>query len=689
MMWDETSGRIEAEASLRSTHYALAEAEACWPFLSAAKTDAEYLMRKATLSTSTTWAPEVHESFDQRFAEQQRDRAASLIAEAFAHDVRRDIADANRRERDNPTSEHVMDASEIDAMRRKQHSDFAQWQTQHKNWKPTPSGTKPSPAVRKDLDNEADRIHQQQVTKPVAASVKAADLNLEDTGRSEWASGAFESPKTRTVDGVNVHEFSSTGQAYNQTQVDDSIKDGDVLIVPSEGVYGFLNEAWPIAVVGQGEFHTVRPGMDPAEIEGGKYAKSVAVARGLAGKTAAGQKRASGDDTKCYNCSPEGSGRDYSGGTCVYCNGTGIDRTPYGTGGDHCPWCAADWKRPHDSDCPSPWNRTVTRRTESSLGTVDQMDELLQAEAALDAADGDLDKAANFLSHPKAADPVYRHLIDRGEQIEDRHKKERADEASSEQRHDEYWKAHPDEAARHRQQNFAALSPDEMFPDLAPEKRPYVCGVCGLWRNAENCPHCDAKRTVKDLNRKRRGPTIVDWLAHGLLPSGAAASKRTATPLPTGDGTERYYEDLDGADTPDPMWEEPGAAEEAEVQKALDENLNKADAAYPKDFPKAKTAAEENLFGDVQADEFASVHVPKTTRPRVTPEPKAPPAYVEPTQPGMGAFDVPTVEQAVAAKVAKIAKTVMADNPHLSAEAARDLAEHAVRSYPEMVSTQR
>lgn len=29
-----------------------------------------------------------------------------------------------------------------------------------------------------------------------------------------------------------------------------------------------------------------------------------------------------------------------------------VDDTPFGRGGDHCPWCAADWKAPHYPDCP-------------------------------------------------------------------------------------------------------------------------------------------------------------------------------------------------------------------------------------------------------------------------------------------------------------------------------------------------
>ena len=30
------------------------------------------------------------------------------------------------------------------------------------------------------------------------------------------------------------------------------------------------------------------------------------------------------------------------------------DDTPFGRDGDHCPWCAADWKAPHDEECARP-----------------------------------------------------------------------------------------------------------------------------------------------------------------------------------------------------------------------------------------------------------------------------------------------------------------------------------------------
>jgi hypothetical protein len=46
-----------------------------------------------------------------------------------------------------------------------------------------------------------------------------------------------------------VHYLDARG-AYDQTQTDDSIKDGDVLIVRECGVVGFMMRAWPVALFG-------------------------------------------------------------------------------------------------------------------------------------------------------------------------------------------------------------------------------------------------------------------------------------------------------------------------------------------------------------------------------------------------------------------------------------------------------
>lgn len=55
---------------------------------------------------------------------------------------------------------------------------------------------------------------------------------------------------------VNIHIFESTSEAYDESQCSDEIKFGDVLVVESERVVGFLLSAWPIAVTKErGQFH--------------------------------------------------------------------------------------------------------------------------------------------------------------------------------------------------------------------------------------------------------------------------------------------------------------------------------------------------------------------------------------------------------------------------------------------------
>lgn len=39
-------------------------------------------------------------------------------------------------------------------------------------------------------------------------------------------------------------------------------------------------------------------------------------------------------------------------GGCASHRPMDADGTPYGMGGDHCPYCGHDWKQPHDPECP-------------------------------------------------------------------------------------------------------------------------------------------------------------------------------------------------------------------------------------------------------------------------------------------------------------------------------------------------
>lgn len=59
--------------------------------------------------------------------------------------------------------------------------------------------------------------------------------------------------------GPRAHIFEDgTGDAYDTTQCDESIRNGDVLVVSSEGVVGIMLEAWPTAITAEhGHFHAL------------------------------------------------------------------------------------------------------------------------------------------------------------------------------------------------------------------------------------------------------------------------------------------------------------------------------------------------------------------------------------------------------------------------------------------------
>jgi hypothetical protein len=103
-----------------------------------------------------------------------------------------------------------------------------------------------------------------------------------DFDKNTWHEDNFGGLQTTHVMGHPVHTFPSTRQAYNESQTNDSIKDGDVLSVPSENVHGYLHQAWPIATHHDGdpgEFHTAKPGHEDEMLaENSKYPKAHAVA---------------------------------------------------------------------------------------------------------------------------------------------------------------------------------------------------------------------------------------------------------------------------------------------------------------------------------------------------------------------------------------------------------------------------
>lgn len=73
---------------------------------------------------------------------------------------------------------------------------------------------------------------------------------------------------------VLIHFFPSAVEAYDASQCTDNIIDGDLLVIPSEGVLGILIEAWPTAItVNHGEFH--RRALSWDQIESGRYNEAV------------------------------------------------------------------------------------------------------------------------------------------------------------------------------------------------------------------------------------------------------------------------------------------------------------------------------------------------------------------------------------------------------------------------------
>ena len=59
---------------------------------------------------------------------------------------------------------------------------------------------------------------------------------------------------------LQVHHFSSTGEAYDACQCDTRIRNGDILIVKDEQVVG-VADAWPVAVTRhQGKLHGIKVG---------------------------------------------------------------------------------------------------------------------------------------------------------------------------------------------------------------------------------------------------------------------------------------------------------------------------------------------------------------------------------------------------------------------------------------------
>lgn len=78
--------------------------------------------------------------------------------------------------------------------------------------------------------------------------------------------------------GVRVHVYNTTRYAYDETQTNEDIHDGDVIVAEDERAVAILDQAWPFAVtVEHGEFHGP-PVRSAHLVRDGDFAASLAVA---------------------------------------------------------------------------------------------------------------------------------------------------------------------------------------------------------------------------------------------------------------------------------------------------------------------------------------------------------------------------------------------------------------------------
>ena len=101
---------------------------------------------------------------------------------------------------------------------------------------------------------------------------------------------------------IHVFTFESTREAYDRSQCDDSIHDGDVLLVPSESAIGIMVSAWPTALdattAGE-QFHKLADGVTWDAVPSHRgvsfdYSASAKIARDIAAEPPAGTCRTCG-----------------------------------------------------------------------------------------------------------------------------------------------------------------------------------------------------------------------------------------------------------------------------------------------------------------------------------------------------------------------------------------------------------
>lgn len=92
-------------------------------------------------------------------------------------------------------------------------------------------------------------------SREITARLDAMEAR-ETAAREQYRAEAFAVAGWRN--GPRVIEYTSTEEAYNASQCDETITDGTVFIIRSERVVGVMISAWPVAVTpARGEFHAL------------------------------------------------------------------------------------------------------------------------------------------------------------------------------------------------------------------------------------------------------------------------------------------------------------------------------------------------------------------------------------------------------------------------------------------------
>lgn len=297
-VWEEAGRDAEAEQSLRALTSARVKAAAFWPFLAAAEDQTDFENRLALATPKIVEAATSSHIQVSDLTDSLRADFGTILASRM-HTVGSFYVETSDGEKvggpydTKDAAQEAISGGDVTGDGLKVAEGDSDDSGDDEDGDPDDDGEDggdTDDAEDAESDTDDDAKDKNPFAKKESSKTAAGGYPEEERYEDEHKTEAHPS-------GVNVHTFSSTGQAYNQSQVSNKIKDGDVLSVPSEGVHGFLMQAWPVASHhgpnGPGEFHSTTHGMEALLKDEPQYRTSHEVATSLgqgenhAGRTAA------------------------------------------------------------------------------------------------------------------------------------------------------------------------------------------------------------------------------------------------------------------------------------------------------------------------------------------------------------------------------------------------------------------